>query len=279
MRYRFLPMLWCAACAGVLCTPWDSAAGQTPRDRAVLSDTPAPVGAPGAAVEPAYRTLPGGSFVSVESDQPVAVAPFELRVEPVTRAEFRRFVMQHPEWGRNQVDAQFADSGYLSGPDELDAHNPDVPVTSVSWFAANAFCESESARLPSWIEWEYAAAADESRTDARSDPAWREQILAWYATPASSRPRSIGGAPNAYGIRDLHGLIWEWVDDFGSFELSGDSRSDGNAKETRFCGAGALSLADKENFAILMRIALLGALDAAGTTRQLGFRCARPAPR
>ena len=52
-------------------------------------------------------------------------------------------------------------------------------MVQVSWFAASAYCEAQGARLPTWNEWEYAAAADETRRDARKDPVWRERILAW----------------------------------------------------------------------------------------------------
>jgi formylglycine-generating enzyme required for sulfatase activity len=43
----------------------------------------------------------------------------------------------------------------------------------------------------------------------------------------------------------------------------------------RFCGAGALSMDDRENYAVLMRVAMLSALEGRDTTRNLGFRCAR----
>ncbi len=58
-----------------------------------------------------------------------------------------------------------------------DAARPPQPVTQVSWFAASAYCEAQHARLPMWAEWEYVAAADETRRDARGDPVWRERIL------------------------------------------------------------------------------------------------------
>jgi formylglycine-generating enzyme required for sulfatase activity len=134
-----------------------------------------------------YVALPGGSFASVlpadgKAAQP-RIAPFRLRSEPVTNAEFLDFVNTHAKWRRDRVAAVLADAGYLShwaAPTALGAVAlPQQPVTRVSWFAAQAYCESEGARLPTWYEWEYAAAADVTRRDARSDPAWRERVLSW----------------------------------------------------------------------------------------------------
>jgi len=47
------------------------------------------------------------------------------------------------------------------------------------------------------------------------------------------------------------------------------------ADRARFCGEGALSTADREHYAVLMRIAFLSSLEAAYTTASLGFRCAQ----
>ncbi|MDE2456705.1 MAG: SUMF1/EgtB/PvdO family nonheme iron enzyme, partial [Burkholderiales bacterium] len=151
------------------------------------------------------------------------------------------------------------------------------PATNVSWFVAQAYCESEGARLPTWTEWEYTAAADATRRDARQDPVWLAKILGWYARPADSLLPAVGGAANVYGVRDLHGLVWEWVDDFNALLVNPDSRSADDADRLKFCGAGAISLEDKQNYAVLMRIALLSSLDASNSTASLGFRCARPA--
>ena len=40
----------------------------------------------------------------------------------------------------------------------------------------------------------------------------------------------------------MHGLVWEWVDDFSSLLVSGDSRDQGDADKLKFCGAGALAM-------------------------------------
>ena len=231
-----------------------------------------------------YATLPGGDFRSAldYEDIPgnVKVAPFAMMKRPVTNGEFLAFVQAHPQWRRDRVASTMAEPRYLShwaGPARLaDAASAAQPVVQVSWFAASAYCESQGARLPSWNEWEYAAAADETRRDARNDPVWRERILAWYSRPSTTAlPRAGLQTPNAYGVQDLHGLVWEWTDDFSSLLVDADNRNQGDPDNSRFCGAGALSMDDRDNYAVLMRVAMLSSLDAPDTTANLGFRCAR----
>ena len=235
------------------------------------------------AVAADYAPLPGATFNSVlpadGKAAPAQVAAFQMRTEPVTNAEFLAFVQTHPQWRRDRVAAIFADTRYLSHwaeAGELGEHAlPQQPVTRISWFAAQAFCESEQARLPSWYEWEYAAAADAHRADARSDPEWRERVLAWYGRPSNTPLPLIGGEPDVHGIRDLHGLVWEWVGDFNALLVGVDSRDQDGANKMKFCGAGAISMQQKENYATLMRVAMLSALKAADTTNTMGFRCVR----
>jgi formylglycine-generating enzyme required for sulfatase activity len=230
-----------------------------------------------------YVALPGGSFTSVlpadGKTAPARVEPFRLRTELVTNGEFLAFVKAHPQWQRDKVASILADARYLTQWDTAAALGEQVlprqPVTRVSWFAAQAYCASEQARLPGWYEWEFAAAADATRRDARQDAAWRESILSWYGRPSSTALPQVGGAANVYGVRDMNGLVWEWVDDFNALMVASDSRQQGDPDLLRFCGAGALSMQEKENYAVLMRIAMLSALKAADTTNNMGFRCAK----
>jgi formylglycine-generating enzyme len=235
-----------------------------------------------------YVGMPGGRFSTAlrydeAKGKPVRIAPFALMRTPVTNARFLAFVQAHPEWRRDRVAGVFAEKRYLSqwaGPTTLGSQaRPDQPVTWVSWFAADAYCRARDARLPTWNEWEYAAAADERTRDARKDPAWRERILGWYARPSNQAlPRAGLQAPNAYGVQDLHGLVWEWTDDYASLLVSGDNRDQGDPDRQKFCGAGALSMDDRDNYAVLMRVAMLSSLEARDATANLGFRCARSAP-
>lgn len=235
------------------------------------------------AAEQSWVRVPGGSFRSAlkYEDAPITrVTTFDLQKRPVTNGDFLAFVKTHPEWQRDQVPTVFAEPRYLSqwaGPATLGTTAlPDQPVVQVSWFAAAAYCKAKGARLPIWSEWEYAAAADETRRDARTDPVWRERILGWYARPSNTAlPRAGLQTPNVYGVQDLHGLVWEWAQDYSSLMIASDNRNQGDADRLKFCGAGALSMNDRENYAVLMRVAMLSSLDGSDTTVNLGFRCAR----
>jgi formylglycine-generating enzyme required for sulfatase activity len=244
-----------------------------------------------------YASVPGGPFRSVLPEGVAgAVSPvgaFALQRTPVTNADFLDFVRTHPEWQRDRVPATLADSRYLQHwdrPLELGARAPaEQPVTHISWFAARAYCNSRQARLPTWIEWEFAAAADQHVADARHDPVWRQTILATLGHPAGSSIPAVGlKSPNLYGIYDLHGLVWEWVEDFDTlFAPRGNSEhqhagmvmSPGDTAMS--CGAAALSVSDPENYPMILRLAVLTSVSRNSTTADLGFRCARslPAPK
>jgi formylglycine-generating enzyme required for sulfatase activity len=230
----------------------------------------------------AWVAVPGGTFRSAlkyEAGRSARIAPFVLQKRPVTNGEFLAFVQAHPQWRRDQVPTVFAAARYLSqwpAPARLDVAQVAQPVVDVSWFAAQAYCKAQGARLPTWREWEYVAAADETRRDARSDPAFRERILGRESRPASGPlPRAGLQAPNAFGVQDMHGLVWEWTGDFSSLLVSGDARNQGDGNTMKFCGAGSLAMADHENYAVLMRVTMLSSLEARDTTSSLGFRCAK----
>jgi formylglycine-generating enzyme required for sulfatase activity len=234
----------------------------------------------------AWVRLPGGTFRSAlkyENGRIAKIAAFALQKRPVTNGEFLAFVQAHPQWRRDRVATVFADARYLSQwptSTTLGTVGAAQPVVNVSWFAAQAYCKAQGARLPTWSEWEYVAAADETRRDARGDPAFRERILGWYSRPSSGPlPRAGLQAPDAYGVQDMHGLVWEWTDDFSSLLVSGDARNQGDGNTMKFCGAGSLAMADRENYAVLMRVSMLSSLEARDTTSSLGFRCAKDIPR
>jgi formylglycine-generating enzyme required for sulfatase activity len=238
--------------------------------------------AAGASVEVDLAHVPeAATFATIlppaAGQKSVRVRAFDVDRRPVTNAQFAAFVARNPRWRRDRVASVFADESYLrqwSGPVTPAAGSSRQPVIGVSWFAADAYCAARGARLPTWHEWELLAAAGEKVADARGDPAWRQAILDWYARPASAALPDVGAAaPNYYGVRDVHGLVWEWVQDLSSMMVSGDNREQGDPDLLRFCGTGAISMEQKENYAMLMRIATLSSMRASYTSRSMGFRC------
>jgi formylglycine-generating enzyme required for sulfatase activity len=209
-------------------------------------------------------------------------AAFLLGVTPVTNAQFLAFVTVHPEWRRSKVTRAQADENYLRhwaadldlGPAADTARL--APVTHVSWYAARAFCEAHGQRLPTQDEWEFTARADATRLDASTDQAFLRRLLEWYAKPATGVPPAVETAElNVYGVRGLHGLVWEWVHDFNSAIVVGDSRGDGSLERKLFCGAGSLLASDVTNYAAFMRYAFRSSLKGNYCVGSLGFRVAQ----
>lgn len=231
---------------------------------------------------PAWVRVPAGTlrplFPASPDEREVRVDAFDLAELPTTNAEFLWFVSSHPEWQRGNVSGLFADRPYLEqwrGPTSLGSASPAAPVTNVSWFAARAYCRALGSRLPTELEWQRAGAASRTRADGRDDAAWSRQILEWYAEPSHGPERDVGQEPgNYFGLRDMHGLVWEWVLDFNSTLITSDSRNPSSSNPLAFCGAGARAV-DPDDYAGFMRVAFLSSLRANRVTRHLGFRCAR----
>lgn len=232
-------------------------------------------------VGPEMARIPGGSYVPlfVNGRTTVEVASFALDREPVTRADYLAFVRANPRWRRDRVGRAMAGQGYLSSwPDALEigtATDARRPVTEVSWFAARAYCAWRGARLPTTDEWEYAALASETRRDASRDRDFVGRLLQMYRTPRPVPPVVGSGFRNAYGVADMHGVVWEWVLDFNSLLVSDDSRATSGHDHPLFCAAGVVGATDVNNYPAFLRYGFRAGLEGRTTVRSLGFRCAQ----
>jgi formylglycine-generating enzyme required for sulfatase activity len=220
---------------------------------------------------------------ATRSAPPVAVSAFRLAAECVTNAEYLEFVRAHPEWRRSRARRLFVDESYLLyWRGDLDYGDPALaasPVVNVSWFAARAYCAARGHVLPTVDQWEYVAAASEDRADATRDPRFQSRLREWYSRPTPARlPPVRSTFRNAYGIWDMHGLVWEWTADFSSALVSGESRADAALDRSLYCGSGATNAADFRDYAAFMRYAFRSSLSARYCVAGLGFREAAPEP-
>lgn len=217
--------------------------------------------------------IPSGTFsplYATKGADRVSVRRFALDREPVTRGEYLDFVRRNPEWRRSAVSGPLADKGYLadwqgdlSAGSSVDLRRP---VTSVSRNAAYAYCKSLGKRLPNAAEWEYAAAASETRRDALRDRSFIGSLVRFYTSRSSIAGLVGKGARNAYGVRDLHELVWEWTDNPGESHMSRGHHM--------FCASAAIGAGDPANYPAFMRYAVRSGLKDNSTLKTLGFRCA-----
>lgn len=117
-------------------------------------------------------------------------------------------------------------------------------VDRVTWAEANAFCDkatklmregmlikpSERIRLPSEAEWEYCCRAGTTTAWSFGDDVRDIGKYAWYKDNSKGEDPPVGKKlPNAWGLHEMHGYIWEWVLDpwHPSYE---DAPTDGSAR-------------------------------------------------
>lgn len=252
---------------------------------ALLALVPAPAGAqgpearseashPGEGGGAAVVRIPAGSyrpfFRTPDESDSVGIGSFALDARPVTVAEYLAFVREVPRWQRGEAPTQLAGKGYLSRWDEALRPGPGLnaaePVTEVSWFAARAYCRWAGGRLPTTNEWEWAA----SRVGPDSD------LLALYqGRPLPGALPSAGTTDRSLdGVRDLHGLVWEWTDDFNNQTVTGAGRDDQGLDRQLFCAAGAATATDPSDYAGFLRWGYRSSLTGSSTGPRLGFRCA-----
>ena len=97
----------------------------------------------------------------------------------------------------------------------------DNPVEQVSWNEAQTFCEkltkqtNQTVRLPTEAEWEYCCRGgtftEYSSGDCESDLG----RVAWYYGNGNNTTHAVGQKePNAFGLYDMHGNVWQWCQDW-----------------------------------------------------------------
>lgn len=219
----------------------------------------------------------------LSDDSPlVNVSSFLLDKKPVTNLDYLLFVQANKKWQRNVAPSLFVERAYLSHWTKLnDQYEPknedlDKPVIFVSWYGAQAYCQAQQKRLATVAEWEYVAQASDTQIDGSQEPGYNQKILDWYAKAAKLPPTEVGkDAPNYWGVHNMHGLIWEWAEDFNANLISGESRDDSSVNKDLYCASGVAGSVNPSDYAAFMRYGFRSSLNAKFTLGSLGFRCAK----
>lgn len=157
-----------------------------------------------------------------ETPQFRALLPdFYISVFAITNDQFARFLSEiRPPVQQLGIWLPWIDR-ITAGPKEDEPYRAvapfeNHPVTHVSWFGAQAYCEWAGLRLPTEIEWEKAARGDDGRIFPWGDE-WDSSRLCWWgshdAKQTTSPVEAFPEGRSAHGIFQMAGNVEEWCVD------------------------------------------------------------------
>ena len=133
---------------------------------------------------------------------PVKVPAFYLGQYPVTNDQYAEYLKANPKVKEPEF---WADRDYSQARQ---------PVVGVSWEDAQRYAEWVGLRLPTEAEWEYACRAGTTSRFYSGDTEKDLDRAGWYTQNSGGKLHAVGGKePNTFGLYDMHGNIWEWVED------------------------------------------------------------------
>jgi formylglycine-generating enzyme required for sulfatase activity/tRNA A-37 threonylcarbamoyl transferase component Bud32 len=225
--------------------------------------------------------IPAGSFLMGSSPQEVQAlaqssASDRLKKVLPTETPQHQVTITRPFYmGIYEVtQAQYA---ALMGSNPSSPQGATLPVANVSWDEAVEFCKRLSAktartvRLPTEAEWEYACRAGTNTRFYFGDDETQLGQYGWYQANSNGAPQPVGQKkPNAFGLYDMHGNVWE---------MCGDWFADSYANATNVDPRGPASGSERVNRsggylaeAAICRAATRGKVTLTGRVTMGGFR-------
>jgi formylglycine-generating enzyme required for sulfatase activity len=188
------------------------------------------------------------------------------------------------EMGKTEVTQGLWKAVMGNNPSGFKACGDNCPVEQVNWDDAQAFIGELNAqtgkhyRLPTESEWEYACRAGTDSEYCGNSVAG----VAWYEANSDKQTHPVATKrANAWGLYDMSGNVWEWVQDYYSQDYNGapdngmarTSPGNGQRGSTRVLRGGAW-YGEAQN----LRAALRDYLGPSKRLNGLGFRLARTLP-
>jgi formylglycine-generating enzyme required for sulfatase activity len=214
--------------------------------------------------------VPAGKFVMGSPDSEKGRDKNEGPQHEVTIS--RPFYMSVTEVTQAQYEA-------VMGKNPSRFKGPTNPVDSVSWDDAVLFCvklsekTGKAFRLPTEAEWEYACRAGSTTRFSFGDSDSVFGDYAWFGSNSGGKTNPVGRKkPNAWGLYDMHGNVYEWCADwYGSYSSGASTDPQGaGSGGNRVVRGGAWDYNDAGGFRCAYRIND----DPTHRGGRRGFRCA-----
>jgi formylglycine-generating enzyme required for sulfatase activity len=177
---------------------------------------------------PDMVSIPAGSFEMGSND--------DNESQPIHRVNVQGFLMGKTEVTQGQWKSVMGDN-----PSYFKHCGDGCPVEKVGWDDAQEFIKrlnnktGKQYRLPSEAEWDYASKAGSSSKWGFADKESQLINHAWYESNSNNKTHPVAEKrPNAFGLYDMHGNVWEWTQDCWNINYSG-APNDGSAWITGDC--------------------------------------------
>jgi formylglycine-generating enzyme required for sulfatase activity len=141
--------------------------------------------------------------ISFEGPQHTVHIPgFYMGRYPVTNEEYARYLADNAKAWEPRF---WADRKY---------NQPRQPVVGVSWEDAKAYAKWAGLQLPGEAIWEYACRANAQTRYYTGNTERDLKKVGWYSENSDGKLHPVGRKePNSFGLYDMHGNVWEWVED------------------------------------------------------------------
>ena len=236
---------------------------------------------------PEMVVIPAGQFtMGSPASEMYRGAETQHRVTISSPFALSKYEVTFEQWDRCVAD------GGCNGvkPDDFGWGRGNRPIIGVNWNDAKAYVAwlskktSKPYRLPSESEWEYAARAGTTTAYHFGDTVIPKQVNFDASMGDANAPSdtnrqktlSVGTfPPNAFGLHDMHGNVWEWTEDCWSDEYTDATPADGKPYLAADCGGRVLRGGSWEDYAGDVRAAARVSSNVDDGTWSDGFRVAR----